>query len=133
MKKAFALILAGLMMGMTGACFAFNRDPFDKGETVEPYPILTNGIKLSFSQLDLQYLGRRCSVFYKPGQPAAMAGTGTLPEKMFVRQNGITVENGELVGLSKHGIDINWYFSGRGAHGGSIPDTEIDYIIVEKK
>ena len=132
-KKAFAAILAGLLLGMTGGCFAFNNNPLDKGETVEPYPVLTNGIKLSFCQLDLQHLGRRCSVFYKPGQPTAMGGSGTMPEKMFVRQNGITVDNGELVGLSIHGIDVTWFFSVGGAHGGSIPDKEIDYVMVEKK
>ena len=120
-------------MGMIGVCFAYNHDPLDKGETVEPYPVLTDGVKLNFSQLDLQYLGRRCSVYFKPGQPTSMSSTGIQPEKMFVRQNGIMIENGELVGLSKHGVDVTWFFSPFGAHGGSIPDTEIDYIILEKK
>ena len=132
-----ASIITVMLLGPAGSILAFDEDPEDKGNTVEPYPVLTDGIKLRFGQIDKQYLGRRCSVYYKPGQPSGISGSGIMPEKMFVNlfpsHGGVTIENGELTGLSRHSIDVTWFFAIGGAHGGPVPDEEIDYIIVEKK
>ena len=126
-------LAAILSIGVMGAGQAFDKEPLDHGETVEPYPLLTKGIKLQFAELDKQYLGRRCSVYFKTGQSGNMGGMGEVPEKMFIQQDRVTIENGELTGLSKHAIEVTWFSKPSGSHGGSIPEKDIDYIIVEEK
>jgi hypothetical protein len=127
------IFIAIVSLSPTLSILAFDDDPQDRGNTVEPYSVLTEGIKLRFQDIDKQYLGRRCSVYYRRGQPDGMAGSMSSGKNQFVSRNGITIENGELTGISKHSIDVTWFFAPVGARGGPIPEDEIDYVLVEKK
>ena len=113
--------------------FAFEEGPENTGRTVEPYVVLSDGIKLRFDQIDRQYLGRKCSVYFKRGHPLGMSGTGIEGKNQFVWRNGILIENGELAGISKNSVDVVWYFVPYSGHGGAVLPEDVDYIIVEKK
>ena len=104
----------------------------EAGETFGPYPVMEHGIKLRFDQIDKQHLGKRCSVYLKPGVIANGVSTGTEPQGMFVMRGNRQIENGELFGLERHGLDITWFWKRGGAHGGTVPANEIDFIMVEK-
>ena len=102
-----------------------------KGDTVAPYPVVEKGIKLTFSQIDKQYLGRKCTVFFKVGRPTGMFATGPGdPDGMVLHRGDVELVNGELFGFSKHQLHLMWFNYGR---SWTILGDDIDYIRVAKE
>jgi len=141
-NHGLALVIAGACLWITAASEAeaqphvipqtYIRECED-GETSGPYPVIDHGIKLRFDQIDKQYLGKRCSVFLKPGVIGSGVSTGTEPDGMFVMRGNVQIENGELFAIGRHAINITWFWpGGMGAHGGDEPESNIDYVMIEK-
>jgi hypothetical protein len=142
MKRGFTIFLA--TVSLSGAIAsdsdshphvieqAYMRE-CEGGETGGPYRVIDDGIKLRFDQIDKQYLGKRCSVFLKPGVIGNGVGTGIEPEGMFVMRGNVQIENGELFALGRRAINITWFWpNDGGGHGGDEPEKNIDYVMIEK-
>jgi hypothetical protein len=99
------------------------------GETLAPYPVQENGPHIAFSDLTKDELGRKCSVYLKPGRPCEREESGNNPDGVFAHRADRIIVNGEFNELGKKHVLMLWSPTEISASFYSIPEEDIAYIV----
>jgi hypothetical protein len=124
--------LRSLILTLIFTCISLPSQGQKPTENPMGYSRLTEGVKVTFDQLDRQHLGRQCTVYAKPGFSKAMGG-GPPPEPQFQTdpRTKQSFWNGELYAICSEGILLRWYRDAArtSCTETSVASTGIDYII----
>lgn len=101
---------------------------------VPKYPVVTEGRKVSFEELQKSDFGKTVSVYLLPGRPKGFNITGILPAGALTqdKEKKIYIWTGELYSLQKDGIRLRWYYEAEktsSSEYGAVKE-DIDYILI---
>jgi len=129
MKRLRPLLVFSLsLLVMTTAVLAH-----EFSDTLAPYPVQEHGRRVEFAELTKQDLGKRCSVYLKPGRSCEREDDSNNPDGVFVHPPGRTIVNGEFSELGKKHLVLVWAPSDNSAYFYPIPEDDIDYIVFESR
>ena len=100
------------------------------------YPLVMEGRRVSFDEIQKSDLGKVMSFYLLPGRPKFEGGTGIMPDgaRTLDKEKGIVVLTGELHAILKDGLRLRWYYDAKrtsSSEYGAISE-DIDYIVIKE-